>query len=96
MADQTTRIDVRCEQSVRGWRCRVTVGEDPAATTHEVEVTADDLSRLAPAAAVEQLVVASFEFLLEREPREAILRSFDLPVIQRYFPEYAAEINGRL
>jgi len=37
---------------------------------------------------VEVLVEKSFEFLLAREPNTSILRSFDLPVIGRYFPEY--------
>lgn len=96
MADQATHIDVGCDGSGGGWRCRVTVGDDPAATTHDVEVTDADISRLAPGAEVEQLVEASFRFLLEHEPREAILRRFQLPVIGRYFPEYAAEIGRRL
>lgn len=96
MADQATHIDVGCHRSGGGWRCRVTVGDDPAATTHEVNVTDEDLSRLAPGAEVERLVEASFRFLLEREPREAILRRFELPVIERYFPEYAAELRRRL
>jgi hypothetical protein len=34
------------------------------------------------------LVERSFEFLLEREPNTSILKRFDLPVIQQYFPEY--------
>ena len=38
----------------------------------------------------------SFEFLLEREPKESILRQFDLPLIGRYFPEYEREIKKRL
>jgi hypothetical protein len=38
----------------------------------------------------------SFEFLLEREPKESILASFDLTVIARYFPEYESEIARRL
>jgi hypothetical protein len=61
-----------------------------------VEVTHEDAARLAPDAEVKRLVEASFRFLLEREPREAILRRFDLPVIGRYFPEYDAEIRRRL
>jgi hypothetical protein len=36
----------------------------------------------------EELIERSFEFLLEREPNTSILRRFDLPVIQTYFPEY--------
>lgn len=96
MAGQTTHIDVRCDRSSGGWLCRVAVGSDSAATTYEVDVTHEDLSRLAPNSDVQLLVEASFRFLLEREPREAILRRFALPVIGRYFPEYAAEIGRRL
>ena len=40
------------------------------------------------------LVRRSFVFLLEREPKESILRSFDLPVIGRYFPDYEREITS--
>ena len=36
----------------------------------------------------DELVRRSFEFLLAREPKESILREFELPVIQKYFPEY--------
>jgi hypothetical protein len=91
-----SHVDVRCHRSGRGWLCRATVGDDPAATTHEVEVTDEDLSRFGPAVGVERLVEASFGFLLEREPRESILRRFALPVIGRYFPEYEAEVRRRL
>ena len=36
---------------------------------------------------------ASFEFLLAHEPKESILREFDIEVISRYFPEYPREIS---
>ena len=39
------------------------------------------------------LVRRSFAFLLEREPKESILRTFELSVIGRYFPEYEREIR---
>ena len=55
---------------------------------HTVEVAALDLKRLAPGASVEDLVLRSFEFLLEREPPSSILRTFALSDIERYFPEY--------
>jgi len=38
------------------------------------------------------LVKKSFEFLLEREPKESILRTFNIKVISKYFPEYEQEI----
>ena len=56
-----------------------------------------DHERLAGSqASPETLVAESFRFLLEREPKESILRSFDLSVIGRYFPEYEREIAKRL
>ena len=44
------------------------------------------------AADPEALVRAAFDFLLTREPRESILRRFELPVIGRYFPEWEEEV----
>ena len=35
-----------------------------------------------------EIITRSFAFLLERESNSSILRTFDLPVIQRYFGEY--------
>ncbi len=43
-----------------------------------------------------QLIEMSFEFLLEREPNTSILGQFELPVIERYFPEYLDHIQGRI
>jgi len=67
---------------------QVTVA-DKSSTTHEVRVQADYALKLtAGKISTLQLVKKSFEFLLEREPNTSILRSFDLSVIARYFPEY--------
>mgnify|MGYP001109603766 CR=1 FL=1 len=41
----------------------------------------------------EELIHKSFEFLLQREPKESILGRFDLPVIGRYFSEYERTIS---
>lgn len=75
---------------------RIIVEEDGSRTTHEVTVTPQHLERYAPGATPERLLEASFTFLLEREPKEAILSRFDLPVIERYFPEYPRTIRGLL
>ncbi len=40
-----------------------------------------------------ELVKFSFEFLLERESNTAILSSFDLIQISKYFPEYFMELR---
>ena len=39
------------------------------------------------------LIIKSFEFLLERESNESILREFNLEIIETYFPEYPISIK---
>jgi hypothetical protein len=75
-------------------RYRVTVQENGSATQHDVTVTREHVERYAPGATPERLLEASFEFLLAREPKESILRNFELPVIARYFPDYPVAIRG--
>jgi hypothetical protein len=66
-------------------------------TTHTVTVTPEYAQKLTGGAcSTEHLVQRSFDFLLERESNSSILRSFDLPVIARYFPEYERTIKGML
>lgn len=65
------------------------VVEDRITTTHRVTVPANYYRKLTNnLVSPEVLVEKSFEFLLEREPNTSILRSFELSVISRYFPEY--------
>ena len=40
----------------------------------------------------ERVVEAAFRFLLDREPKESILGTFDVTVISRYFPEFEKEL----
>ena len=40
-----------------------------------------------------KLITKSFEFLLERESNQSILKKFNLEVISKYFPEYIDEIK---
>ena len=80
----------------RGNEYYVTVDEGTTSTGHVVTVWPSDLARYAPESTPEELLEASFQFLLEREPKESILRRFELPVIERYFPEYPRVIAGLL
>ena len=71
--------------------------ESGASTTHTVTVTPEYWRKLTGGRVPpEKLVEKSFEFLLDRESNTSILRSFDLPVIQRYFPEYERTIPAML
>jgi hypothetical protein len=92
-------IDARCEPAPDGWRCSVTVSDDRGSSSHHVTVSTDDASSLAAASDVrdvERLLYETFDFLLEREPKESIMRTFDLSVVSRYFPDYEHEIRSRL
>jgi len=89
-------IDVNCVTAANGWLCQVTVAEGGSETRHSVTFTRADFQRLTTSGGTPQaLVKRSFEFLLAREPKESILRSFALPEIGRYFPEYEREIRTR-
>ena len=94
-----SEIYVRCDPAPDGWRCTVTVTDDRSSTTHAVTINADeaiDLAAAVDAEHVKRLVEETFDFLLEREPKESILRTFDLSVVSQYFPEYDNEIRSRL
>lgn len=95
-ATAVTTVDVLCSGDSRGgWTCFVTIRDgDRRVSEHEVRVAPADLARLAPGAAdPAELVKRSFAFLLEREPPGSILRSFDLSVIGRFFPDYEPTIG---
>lgn len=68
-----------------GGRFRVTVD---SSTTHEVTVPSEFIEKVGWKGTPEALLRRSFEFLLEREPKESILSKFELPEISRYFPDY--------
>jgi hypothetical protein len=93
-------LDVRCGRSgdtLGGWLCLVKTHDGPFSTEHRVTVAPAILERLDPGAAgPERLVAAAFAFLLEREPASSILRTFDLSVIGRYFPDWEADVIRRL
>ena len=38
-------------------------------------------------------IEVAFGFLLEREPKESILSSFDVAIISRYFPSFSSEFG---
>ena len=73
---------------------RVVVSDDQGSSTHLVTVMPSDVDRYAPGSSPEDLLEAAFAFLLAREPRESILPQFELPIIERYFPEFPQAMSG--
>ena len=94
-----TMAEIEVKKSEHGdcYKLQVTVRERGGESHHRVTLQKVDYERLTGGkASPEVLVTESFRFLLERETKEAILGSFDLTVISRYFPEYEREIGKRL
>jgi hypothetical protein len=83
-------------QSTGAAKYRVTVVDAGTQSLHEVGVNPAELAKYGGKAAPERLVEASFEFLLARESKESILRSFNLSDIEHYFPEYPKQIRQLL
>ena len=88
-----TIIEINKSEIGTGWIFEVTVSNGNS-TTHKVNLTREyydhlSLSDTTPT----KLVEGSFRFLLEREPKEMILRTFDLKIISHYFSEYERKIS---
>jgi hypothetical protein len=91
--NMAARIDV---ETLDATHFRVRVVETGGESAHEVTLDPGDYLRLTGGAVeASELIRKSFQFLLERESKESILRRFDLSVIRRYFPEYDREIKRR-
>jgi hypothetical protein len=90
-------IKIVAHDGYEGWMFDVTVSEEGSKDTrHQVTITRGHYERLASGLEPEVLVRASFEFLLEREPKEQIEPQFELTDISRYFKEYEREIRWRI
>ena len=62
-------------------------------TRHQVTMAEQTVERLtAGKYTPEHCLEAAFRFLLDREPKESILRHFDVAVISGYFPEFEQEL----
>ncbi len=90
-------IEVRQTSSGDPLAFDVTVREGRGETRHQVTMAAADLERLAGGRhSGETVIAAAFRFLLDREPKEAILGRFDVTVISRYFPEFERKLPDYL
>jgi hypothetical protein len=75
----------------------VTIREPNGESRHRVTMDRKTCKRLtADRHAPERCLEASFRFLLDHEPKEAILARFDITVISRYFPEFEQELPSYL
>ena len=71
----------------------VKVVDDRGSAEFQVTLSTADQRLAAGYPSAEAFIRACFAFLLEREPKESILRSFDVSEISTYFPEFEATIS---
>lgn len=89
-------IDVRKVEDRDPLVFDVVVREGQSETRHRVTLARTDFARLGGGAVAEKLIDASFRFLLDREPKEAILSRFDVSVISKYFSDFERALPGYL
>ena len=71
----------------------VVVREGEGETRHHVTMSREICEQLtAGKHTPERCLEAAFRFLLDREPKESILKRFDVEIIGRYFPEFEREL----
>jgi hypothetical protein len=86
-------IEVRRTSGGDPLEFEVVVREGQGETRHHVTMARETCDRLTAAQDTpERCLEAAFRFLLDREPKEAILSRFDVTVISRYFPEFKQEL----
>lgn len=87
-------INIKKKQDIEnGWSFLVEVEEDGGALEYLVSLDKEYWGKLTGGKIKpNELIHRSFEFLLEREPKESILKEFNLELINKYFPEYESEI----
>ena len=90
-------IQVRFTDTGDPLKAEVIVHEGSGETRHHVTMSRETYNRLtAGKHTPERCLEAAFQFLLDREPKESILRQFDVTVISRYFPEFERELSHYL
>lgn len=93
----SANIQVDRVEDADPYRFDVEVAEGGGTTRHSVTMSRSTYEGLTDGGtAPEDLVEAAFRFLLDREPKESILSSFDVTVISKYFPEFESEIGSYL
>ena len=89
-------IKVTTRPTNLGWHFDVTLDQANTPSFYKVSMDKDFLTRIGADFRPEKVVEKSFEFLLEKEPKERILQEFDIVTISHYYPEFIAELSKRL
>ena len=89
-----TEIDVNTQSETDSkYVLDASVTEKGSTLSFQVTLDKEDYNSLSAGRTLEDFIKDSFQFLLERESKEMILRSFNVKVISQYFPEFKKEIT---
>lgn len=92
-----TTIDVRMIAQDVPMQFEVVLRDAKGEMHYQVKLARTDFERLGGGTvSPEECIRAAFLFLLGREPKESILRRFDVSVIESYFPEFQREFSHYL
>jgi hypothetical protein len=85
----------------KSWKYNVEITESDGSgskTDHQVTLDRDYYMNLTEKGRVipEEFIKKSFEFLLNRETKDSVLRQFNISEINNYFPEFEKEIKNAL
>lgn len=89
-------IQIKTVPTNLGWHFTVTLNSPAGPSFYKVSMDKDFLLRLGKTSHPEKVVEKSFEFLLEKEPKESILSEFDITEISNYYPEFLKDLEKRL
>jgi hypothetical protein len=89
----TTKLTIK---KINNNQFEVEIREGDEGTRHTVHINESTIEKFSYGHQAEKLIETSFLFLLEREPKVSILGSFDLEIIEKFFPEYSSEMKRRL
>lgn len=89
-------ISIKTIPTNLGWHFNVSINEPTGPTFFKVSMDKDFLTQIGSGYHPEKVVLKSFEFLLEREPKDKILQEFDITTISNYYPEFIRELEKRL
>ncbi len=75
-----------------GWVFLVEIREEEDRTEHTVSLKKEYFNKLSNEREPQEFIKDAFNFLLERESKGSILKSFDISEISKYFSEFESII----
>jgi hypothetical protein len=87
------KIGVRVTQTKPSYKFNVRIEEGDTATEHSISMSRSFCNDFKTEAEPRVVVEESIRFLLENEPKENILKEFDITIISYHFPDYLKQLK---